>query len=222
MLILHHEGYLRLRRQADVFTEDFVAGCHDRFFIQFDILIGFLLGSVDQVIGCGAVLTPVAAEHFRTVVFTLAVAFVYGQFVVQIPFGVGGEVALVRKGIVADLLDLRILCGIDLEAAAVEQCVGLGLIIACSDQIFQYIVRQCIHEICIDGGIFVLGICDLNTGVDIICHGLIVFLLGDVALIEHIIQHFLAALHILFGMGDGIIAGRILCDGRYDCTFRQV
>ena len=31
---------------------------HDRFFIQFDILIGFLLGSVDQVIGCGAVLTP--------------------------------------------------------------------------------------------------------------------------------------------------------------------
>ena len=155
-------------------------------------------------------------------VLTVAVALIDGQFVVQIPFRVGREIILIGKGIVADLLDLGILCGINFQAAAVKQGICLSLIIACRDQIFQDIVRQCIYEICIDGGFSILGISGLDAGIYIVRQCLGPLLLCDIPLIVHILKHFLTTNGVVFRVCDGVIAGGILCDSCYDCTFRKI
>ncbi len=155
-------------------------------------------------------------------VFLVAVTFFHGQFIVQIPFRISREVALIRKGFIADPLDLGILCRVNLQSAAVEQCVGLSLIVAGGNQIFQDIVRQCIHKVCINCGIYIFGICDLDTGVYVVSYGFVILLLCDVSLLFHVTQHFFAPFCIFIGVGDGIVFGRILGDTCDHGTFRQV
>ncbi len=155
-------------------------------------------------------------------VLTVAVALIDGQFVIQIPFRVGREIILIGKGIVADFLDLGILCGINFQAAAVKQGICLSLIVAGRDQIFQDIVRQCIYEICIDGGFCILGIGDLDAGIYIVRQCLGPLFLCDISLIVHILEHFLTTVGIVFRVCDGVIAGGILRDPCDDCALRKI
>ena len=61
----------------------------------------------------------------------------------------------------------------------------------------------------------------MNPGVDIVRQRLLVLILGDVALLQHMIQHIPSPGGIFFRIGDGIIGGGILGDSRDHRTFGQ-
>ena len=86
----------------------------------------------------------------------IAIALFDSQFISQVPFGISREIAFICKGFITDLLDLRVLCRVNLESAAVEQGICLCLVVACGNQILQYIICLCIDKVCIEREIFFL------------------------------------------------------------------
>ena len=117
---------------------------------------------------------------------------------------------------------MGILRSIDLKTSAVKQGIGLGLcIITSGHQILHDIIGKGIHKVCIYGVLFNLSIDDLDTGVDIICHGLIIFGLSDITLLQHIVQYLFATLGIIVRVGDRVELGRILGDTGNNGTFRK-
>ena len=68
----------------------------------------------------------------------------------------------------------------------------------------------------------IVSLCFLNAGIDIIINGFVILLLGDISLIQHVIQNFLTSLGILFRVLNGIVFGRSLGDTCDGSTLRKV
>ena len=128
-------------------------------------------------------------------------------------------VVLVVFGIINFLfnngLKLGVFGGIDGKAAAVEQAVGLGLIIPLLlHQVVDNLVGQGIHEV-IRRIVRDFIVHDGNTGVDVVSNGCVVFaLVRNKAQLQHLLQDLLAAGVIVLGVLQGVVLGRILGDGR--------
>ena len=129
--------------------------------------------------------------------------------------GTGREVGTVVHLLVNDGLNGFVLAGNYGDTAAVEGIVGLSVgvtlhVLKILNDLFGELIDVVGVGSVIRGDGYV-GL--LNSCVNIIRHGLIIFILVDVALLQHIAQNLLAALLILLGMGDGIVLGRVLSDG---------
>ena len=143
------------------------------------------------------------------------------QGIVQSVFFQAGVVAVIIHLFVADLLHGEILSRINGETAAVKSIVSLGLAVSkLVLQILHYLICQSIYEI--GSGTFTffhLSIYLLDPGVDVVCQSLIVGGLVNIALIQHIAQHFLAALGVGIRVCHRIVAGRTLGNAGDDRTF---
>ena len=112
-----------------------------------------------------------------------------------------GIIGFIIINFIADSLDGRILCGIDLQTAAVYQIVGLCLVIAfLRHKNFGYLINRGIYKIGIDGFGLSFFVDRLDAGINIIlgCH--VVFGLRDIALLEHVFQNFLPSFRIVLRM----------------------
>ena len=129
----------------------------------------------------------------------------YGQSVLRgIPSG--GIVVRVVDFLVHNGLDGRVLGGVDLQAAAVEQVVCLCLRVA---QFFHQglfnLLGQLVRKIAVrSSGFLRNGIHILDAGVYVVGECLLLLLLGDITLLIHVLQDDLTLFLVLFPPGDGI------------------
>ena len=124
---------------------------------------------------------------------------------------------------IQDFLNLRILRGIDLQAAAVQRIERLGLgIPRLLYQILAHLVGHFIHKIGIDctGG-FRFFVVLPDPGIHIIRHGILIFFLRDIALLQHILKHQGTPVRIILRVADGIISTGTFGDGRQHRRLRQ-
>ena len=122
-----------------------------------------------------------------------------------------------------DALDLGIDGGVDAQAAVKDQRAGfLGRVVGLLLQVVEQLIVECIGEVGVVGGAgHVLGTALALHHLDGLRRCGIILILGDVALVVHLIQHVVAALHQLFGVGEGVVLGRILGDGCEDGALRE-
>ena len=134
-----------------------------------------------------------------------AVCVSHGKTVFQAVAG-SGIVGRIVDLFIHDGLDGRILGGVNLKSAAVEQVVGLGFGVAkFFHQCVFHLLGQLISEIAVGSGILLGDVVHhLDTGVDIICQGFFLLLLGDVTLLKHILQDDLALFRIGLLTADGV------------------
>ena len=129
-------------------------------------------------------------------------------------------IALVRYYFVTDSLNRCILRGFDGKPATVDQivclCFGIPLFI---HEILNYIFDQCIRKIGVRCCVRRDGCSFEDPVVYLVCHGLVIFCLGNVPLVQHIAENGFTACGILFRICHRIIVGWILRDGCNDRTF---
>ena len=154
------------------------------------------------------------------IIFYGSVRSCNGQCIIQAVFFEAGIVGIVIHLFIADLLYGKILGGVDAQSAAVYGvvCLGFGIAKLCL-QVFHDLFDQGVYKIAV-GSICCLGGIDrLDPGVNIIGHGFVISRLLDVALVQHIAQHFFPPLAVFLGIGHRVVAGRVLCDAGNDRAF---
>ncbi len=136
-------------------------------------------------------------------------------------FGTRIIIGFVCHLLIADFLDLKILCGLDRQSPLINCLVCFWLRIAFDIyQIIKNIINDRVHKICVHGffpHIIVFG----NPAIHIICHRFIILFLRNISLFFHGIQHILSALCIFLWMKNGIVTCRILCNSGNNRTFRK-
>ena len=122
------------------------------------------------------------------------------------------------------VLDVRVHGGVHTQTAVEDHVLGFGVAFQVVGlfQVLGQLGDDRLGEVGVvgaDGHVLGLGFA-LRQG-DGLGGGGIIVRLGDVALVEHLIQHVIAALDQIFRVGEGIVAGGILGDGRQHRTFGQ-
>ncbi len=170
MLIDDAHGGLGLGCKVDTLGHQFTALRQDGFPVAVHIGLAFLRGVKEQVKG-GILILEVQLHHFLAVVDFLSLGILHGEGVVQVVLDCGGIVGRIRILLIQDGLDLRILGGVNLQAAAVEHVAGLSPGVALDvHQVIDHLIRQFVLEIAVDpvpgGRCGILGL--LDPGVDVI------------------------------------------------------
>ena len=89
--------------------------------------------------------------------------------------------------IVADRLDLRVLCGIDRQTTLIKCLVSLSFgVTFLFYQIGNDLIGQLIYKVGVDIVTLGLDIYELDTIVNIVSHSCVVFILRDITLVEHV------------------------------------
>ena len=123
---------------------------------------------------------------------------------------------------VTDFLNLGILSCSDGQTTAVDQVVCLSFCVTFFGlKVLDKLLDKGINKVGIR-----LVICCYSRGfqdavVYIVGNSLIILVLGDVSLIQHVIQNTFPPLRIIIRVLDRIVTGRILCDRSNHSTFRK-
>ncbi len=88
-------------------------------------------------------------------------------------------------------------------------------------EILYDLVGQRVHKITVRRGRLAGSVHSLDPCVDIVGHGLVISSLVDIALIQHVAQHFAAPLGVLLRVRYRIQCGRALGDACDSGTFRK-
>ena len=221
ILVLDGQRDLRLDDHAQSFAVDLVAFIHDFVLIllndRFRLILGVFTAAVekDLVAGVGHCIGVIVGGGSVRMADRQRVA---GVVVGRIRIVVG-----IRSLFIRDSLDGRILCGMDDQAAAVDQLIGLGLGIADFLQIGDDLICQGVYEVGVDFVLFLfldgVGLGDPFVYILCIGQGLIILLLADHLLVQHFVQDHLTARLVLLRVGDRVILGRVLGNGGKDRAF---
>ena len=234
ILIGHCHGNIRLRRKLIVILIGILRP-HDGLAEGFDILLCPGLGRVHDAV----VLVLLHKIRLHTVAVVIGLGAVRrcdGQGIVEIILSILGEVAgFLTALLVDDRLDAGVLCGVDPESAAVEQAVGLGFgerlsVVegAVLHEVFilkipQDLTDQRVDEIGVGLVIhlFLFVVDGVDRFVYILLQSILVLLVRDVALREHMVEDDFLTLPVVFGILDWIIGTGILCDAGEHSALRN-
>ena len=127
----------------------------------------------------------------------------------------GLKVYTTQDSAIQNILDSRILGGIDFKTAAVKQVGSLGFCITLNiHKVINDLVCQFILEIGINGigiaGVFFLG--SLNPGIYIIFKSFFILFFSNIVLIKHMLQNFFPTFFVTVRIKDRIKFCRILGD----------
>ena len=215
VLILNGHGNLRLRSNVQGLSGDSVPGAHNGFFILICHCLRFFF-AVEFKRTAEAVFLHPFQQHFRAVIGEGAFRIPHREPVIQQIMRVGRIVILVGAVVVGNLLYFGVLCGINVETAGIEKGICLCLRVSVVFKVLENLIRKSVDKIRVDILVIRLGVDDLNPGIDVVGHCLVVLILCDVALIKHISEDYLAAFGIVLRIFNRIIARRILRDARDD------
>ena len=156
----------------------------------------------------------IGLKHFFAVVLSRTILSVDRQSILNAVFHTRDQLFQIIYFFITDLLDFRILCGADREAAAVEQIISLSLCVALFIyQIFHNLLDQSIYKIGVRLTARCVGRCLQNTVIYIVSKGFIVLFLGDISLFKHQFQNTFTPACIILRMGDRIVIRRAVCNG---------
>ena len=161
-------------------------------------------------------------HHFFAVIGLRAVRLHHSQRILQTYLGTCRIVILIGCLLIHNLLDFRILRGLDGQAAVVYQIISLlGGVSLDLLQIVDHLRNGRVHIIGIDACAALGLIGGLNAVIDVIRHGLLIFFLADITAFFHIIQYNLTPLGILLRICNRIVLGGALGDTRDNRSFRD-
>ncbi len=210
-----HRG-LGLRGHGVALRDDLIAGLliDDMGLVVLDVGESLLLGGEEQVERRIQIFPVESAEHFPAVVREIAVLVRGRERPVQRVLGAVREIGRIRVLLVHDRLDVHVLGRVDAEAARIEHPGGLQLGQAlCLHEVLYDAGSQRVHKIRVDralAGALVLDARDAR--VDVVGEGFLLLGLGDVALIDHLIEDAEAALAVLLRVADRVVGARVLGD----------
>ena len=221
VLILQRQRNLRLCRNIISFAKDRISGADDSILVLFLTGLRVFLRIENQgKIRIG--LTEVAFHHLCTVVGNRPIRALHGQLILQVPSRSIRIVSLIIDNLIHDALNFRILRGINIQTAAVQQRVSLRLRISLLHQICEDLIGQRIHEIRVDRIVVGIVVHNLNARINIILQGIVVLILRNPSLVPHILKDLRTALLIMLRINNRIIIRRILRNSRNDRAFRQI
>ena len=220
---LIHNGHarLRLRGEAAALGNNRIALLHDSGFVLVDIALCLLLGVKEQI-EIRIAVAEVELQHLFAVVLYLAVCLLYGERPVETDLRVRREVLRILEFRIENRLHVGILCGIDFEAAAVDNvlCLHFGVAFLYHqivDQVGDDFIDKVGVRRALRLGLRVHG----DAVVNIVVHGNGVFFFGDVALLFHVVQDLVAALLVFLRVVFRIICRRRLWNCGKNGAFRE-
>ena len=224
MLIDHTHGRLWLRGKIYTFSNNLASICNNICFISVYISLTFFW-RIKQKIETRIFVLEVELQHFLAVVYLISIRVSNCQCIVKFILNCVRIIGRIGIFFIQNILNRGILCSIYLKTAAVQKvsCLGLGITFDVH-QIIDDLVSKFILEIGVNC-IFCAGILflsSLNTGINIIRQCLIVLILCNIILIQHMLKNFFPSLLVAVRISDRVKLGRILCDTCKCCTFRQI
>ena len=214
LLVHDHHGYLRLQHRIQGLCDDLVSLRQYRGFELVDGVLQRLRGTEQAVIAL--------VLHIDAVIFDIVLA-VMGLGSVRMEDGAPPGKAVFCRIIVVrvvdllvhDLLDRRILSGLDPQAAGIQQIRRLFFrksqpLPEDADALLDEGVRK--PGV---GMIFrsINGIHDLDPVIDVVRKSRLMLFRIDVALVLHVLQHLGPTLRIFLRMGQGIEPGGVFGNG---------
>ena len=113
MLVHDHDRGLRLRREGSLFCHDLASVCQDGLFISVHISLGCFLAVKQKRKIRTLILLKISFKHFITVAFFFSIGMLDSQRIIQKDLSPGWEIGRILVFFVTDLLNDRILCGVD-------------------------------------------------------------------------------------------------------------
>ena len=208
-----HRG-LRLRCEIYTFCNYFAAVSQNVFFITIYISLAFFR-RVKEKIKIRILILEIKLQHFFAVVNLIALRICDSKGKIQFVLCLIREIGRIGIFLIQNILDSRILGGIDFKTAAVKQvgslgfCVTLNIHKVINDLVCQFILKIGVNGIRIVG-MFLLG--SLNPGIYIIFKRLFVLFFRDIVLIKHMLQNFFPTFFVAVRVKDRVEFCRILGD----------
>ena len=224
MLVNYRHGRLRLWCKVYTFRNNGTSISKNAGFVTIYIGLSFILGIKEKVKGWILVL-EVKLHHLFAVVGLCAVRFFHGESIFKRILHVIRIIGWIGILLIQDTLDIRVLSGHDLQTAAVQKvlclCLGVALDV---HQVIDNLLGKLILEIRVNLtlGLGALFLSLADTCIDVIIQSVIILGLGDISLLQHMIQDFLTSLCIFLGVLNRIVLGRSLGDTCKGSTFRKV
>ena len=203
------------------FPDDFTSICKNRSFISIYVSLSVFLTVEQQGKVCIFIVNKIGLQHFFAVVFCFTVWMFYRELIVKAYLAASREIIWICIFFVTDLLDGRILSGVNTKTTAVKCIVGLSLCIASLFlEVMDDLLSQFINKISVGLiYLFLLLFYILNPFIYVVCQTFVILLFGNVILIQHMIQYSFTPFCIFFRIDSRIESGRVLADSGNDSTF---
>ena len=213
---------LRLHGKISPFGSDRVALGQNGSFISIDIALGLFL-RIKQKVKFRIVIAEEKLHHFLAVILNRSIGMGDGQRPVQSHLGIRRVIVRILEFFIQYGLDPGVLCGIDMQTAAVNRILRLDFRITLLDhQVVDHLGDDFVIKIGIRGFLFLKLTLHLDPLINVIIERFLIFRLGDIALFQHIVQHTVPAFLIVFRMGSRIIPCRCLRDRGEHRAFGKV
>ena len=224
MLVNNSHGRLRLRCKVYTLGNNGASVRKNAGFVLVYILLA-LFRRIEEKIEFRILITEIELQHFLAVIFLVSICILNGQCVIQFILYISRIVIRICIFFIKNLLNVGIQCCHDFQAATVKKISSLCFCVTFDiHKVADYLVGDLVLKIGVDGAFFfcVFKLCSLNTGVNIIIQGIVIFVLGNIILIQHVVQNFFPSFGVGFRVGDRIEFGWVLSDTCKGCTFRKI
>ena len=225
MLIHDDHGRLRLRGEGGAFCNDHRVRiiCQNMILIIFDIGVS-LFDRCEQEVKFRIEMFPVVlAKHLTAVIVQFFIRCLCCEGPFHTVFRTVREVLRIGELLVDDGLNGHILSCINTKSARIERLIGLRFGVTLIFLKIRYdLACELVDKVGINRIGIILGCLSiLDAVVDRVSESLVIILLCDITLIEHIVQDFHTSFTVIIRMPYGIIPARILSDARNDGSFRE-
>ena len=224
--MLVNDTHRRLWLRCEVYTlcKNLASVCKNAFFISVYISLSFFR-RIEEKVETRIFILEIKLKHFLAVVYLISVRICDCQCIVKFVLNFIREIGSIGILFIQDILNLRILSGINFKTTAVKQvgslclCVSFDIHQIIDDLIGQFIFKVSIN--CIFGtGVFFLRL--LNTEINVISQSIVILFLTDIVLIQHMLKNFFSSLLVAFRIRDWIKFGRVLGDTCQSCAFGKI